>query len=204
MVDEKKETTPEDEKKKTGEPKKRKAPVTKKDETKQATVDKKRSAQKATPKKKESKQSATGKRKPAQKAVPKKAEEQKAAATKAPVSEPGEATAEEIEAGKGLAAISYISILFLIPMISMRDNRFAMFHAKQSMVLVISAMVLFFGLFIIGVLTSWLGIGILLIVLAYVAFFAYFVLMIIGFVKAFNGEYWRIPKISDWADKIKI
>ncbi len=134
---------------------------------------------------------------------PKKPEEQKATPKKAPVNEPGEATAEEIEAGKGLAAISYISILFLIPMISMRDNRFAMFHARQSMVLVISAMVLWLGLFLLGMLTSWLGIGILLILLSYVVLFAWLVLMIIGFVKAFSGEYWRIPLISDWADKVK-
>ena len=89
-------------------------------------------------------------------------------------------------------------------MISMRDNRFAMFHAKQSMVLVISTMVLFLGLFILGVLTSWLGIGIILILLAYVVLFAYLVFMIIGFVKALSGEYWRIPKIADWADKVRI
>ena len=182
MVEEKNETTPEEEKKNTGEPKKQKATAAKKDGTKQA---------------------AAGKKKPAQKAAPKKPEEQKATPKKAPVNEPGEATAEEIEAGKGLAAISYISILFLIPMISMRDNRFAMFHARQSMVLVISAMVLWLGLFLLGMLTSWLGIGILLILLSYVVLFAWLVLMIIGFVKAFSGEYWRIPLISDWADKVK-
>lgn len=183
MVDGKKETTPEDDKKETGEPKKRKASAAKKSEPKQAAVDKK---------------------KPAQKAAPKKAGEQKATPKKVPVSEQGEATAEEIEAGKGLAAISYISILFLIPMISMRDNRFAMFHAKQSMVLVISAMVSWLVLFLVGMLTSWLGIGILLILLSYVILFGWLVLMIIGFVKAFSGEYWRIPKIAEWADKIKI
>ena len=178
MVDEKKETKPEVEKNKTGEPKKQKA---------------------STAKKSGAKQSAAGEKKPAQKAAAKKtasAEETKKRQTakKTPVG----------EAGKGLAAISYISILFLIPMISMRDNRFAMFHAKQSMVLVISTMVLFLGLFILGVLTSWLGIGIILILLAYVVLFVYLVFMIIGFVKAFSGEYWRIPKIADWADKVKI
>jgi len=181
MVDENKETKPEEEKKE-GE-----------------TIEQAPSA----PKKSAAKKSAPKKTKPEQKASAKDTEKQKAATTKTPEGEAGKATEEEIEAGKALAAISYISIFFLLPMISMRDNKFAMFHAKQSMVLVITSMALWLSLFLIGMLTSWLGIGILLIILSYVVLFAWFVIMIIGAVKAFNGEYWRIPKIADWADKVK-
>ncbi|MCP4229117.1 MAG: DUF4870 domain-containing protein [bacterium] len=189
MPEEKKEKEAKEEKKKTEAKKPEKAPGAKKPKAKPSASQKKGTAKKTT-------------KKPA--ASQKKKVEKKAEVEKQTETTTGKATDKEIEEGKGLAAISYISILFLIPMISMRDNKFAMFHAKQSMVLVLSAMVSWLVLFLLGVLTSWLGIGIILILLSYVILFAWLVLMIIGFVKAFSGEYWRIPKIADWADKVKI
>jgi len=42
---------------------------------------------------------------------------------------------KEVKEGKSLAWLSYLGLLFLIPLLAGKDNRFAKFHAKQGMVL---------------------------------------------------------------------
>ena len=41
----------------------------------------------------------------------------------------------DVEANKTVAALSYISILFLVPLLGKRDSKFAQFHAKQGLIL---------------------------------------------------------------------
>lgn len=95
-----------------------------------------------------------------------------------------------IDSNKALAAISYIWILFLIPLFLKRDSKFVQHHAKQGLIL-----------FIIEVLISfvmWIPIiGQLLFLIALIT-------AIIGFIKAINGELWEAPVLYNWSKKIKI
>ena len=43
----------------------------------------------------------------------------------------------EVEMAKGTAWLSYLGILWLIPLLTMKDNAFAKFHVKQGIVLTI-------------------------------------------------------------------
>ena len=43
----------------------------------------------------------------------------------------------DAEQNKGMAAIAYIGILFLIPLLAKKDSEFAQYHAKQGLVLFI-------------------------------------------------------------------
>jgi uncharacterized membrane protein len=111
------------------------------------------------------------------------------------------ADAKEIEEGKTYAAIGYLGILFLIPLLAAKDNKFAQFHAKQGMVLFIAfiicaiiASILFIipviGWFLLGPI-AWL-----------IVFIGGVVLVIMGIVKSLQGEYWKMPVLGGWAEQL--
>lgn len=94
-----------------------------------------------------------------------------------------------------MAAIGYVGALCLIPLIFARHSAFAQEHAKQGLVLTLIAV-------IIKVLASGLwrvpfG-GLLVMVVGFVIF----IVAVMGFIKALQGEHFEIPYVSDWAKKI--
>jgi uncharacterized membrane protein len=106
-----------------------------------------------------------------------------APASPKPSAAPG-GSPSEIDQGKGIAWLSYVGILFLIPLLAMKDNAYTKFHAKQGLVL-------FIGEVIVGILgripfVGWFIIG-------PVGGLFFFVLSIIGIVKSLQGEYWKAP-----------
>ena len=88
-----------------------------------------------------------------------------------------------VEEGKQLAWLSYVGILFLVPLLAKRDNAFCMHHAKQGLVYFIIEICLYI-LFIIPFL-GWI-IGIL--GLLFMA-----VMSIIGLIQALQGNWWEAP-----------
>ena len=96
----------------------------------------------------------------------------------------------DIEANKTIAALSYVWILCLVPLLGKRDSKFAQFHAKQGLVLfiieIIAGLIFWFPLF--GQL--------LMLAIAVVA--------VMGIIKALNGEWWEIPYIYEWSKKINL
>ena len=95
---------------------------------------------------------------------------------------------KDIEEGKALAVISYFWLISLIVLLVKKDNEFVLFHARQGFVLAL-LYTLFFAIPILNFITWILGmIGVL---------FA-----IIGAVKAYNGETWKMPLLGDFAQKI--
>jgi uncharacterized membrane protein len=102
----------------------------------------------------------------------------------------------EIEQAKGTTWLSYLGILWLIPMLTLKDNSFAKWHVKQGIVLTIywvavsllGSIIPFVGWFLI------LPIGSILLL----------VLDIIGIVKSLGGQYWKCPLgVSQLAEKFK-
>jgi uncharacterized membrane protein len=101
---------------------------------------------------------------------------------------------KEIEEGKIFAFLGYWWILFLVPLLAKKDNKFALFHGKQGMILFVYWIAIWILSFIpfIGVIIGFLG-WILGLILA-----------IIGMVKSLQGQYWKMPVLGDIAEKIKI
>lgn len=99
-------------------------------------------------------------------------------------------TADELDAqqNSGVAALSYLWILFIIPLLGKRNSKFAQFHAKQGLVL--------FGIELIASMFAWFPIFGQLIILALI------VVAVMGVVKALNEEWWKIPYINEWSKKI--
>ena len=96
----------------------------------------------------------------------------------------------DVEANKGIAVLSYLWILCLVPLLGKKNSKYAQFHAKQGLVLFIVELVA--SLFIwFPVFGQLLGLALL-------------VVSIIGIVKTVNGEWWKIPFLYEWSKKINL
>jgi len=98
----------------------------------------------------------------------------------------------EIHEGKILAAVSYWLFLCILPLILKKDNKFAVYHGKQGLVLfifLVGAFILYTALFPLWFLWK-------------VVFLVYFLLLLWGTIQALSGKYCRIPIISKIAEKI--
>jgi uncharacterized membrane protein len=116
------------------------------------------------------------------------AEEQQAAPA------PAASSGSDVEQNKVIAAIGYIGILFLIPLLAKRDSAFAQYHAKQGLVLFV------FGI-ICGIISAVPFIGW---ILGPVGYLISFILFIIGLVNAFGGKTAPLPIIGKYGENIKI
>lgn len=96
----------------------------------------------------------------------------------------------DIEQNKNFAALSYVFILFLIPLLGRKKSRFAQFHAKQGLVLLAVELLVF--------MFSWVPF------LGQLAMLALLLISVMGIVKASNGEWWKIPYIYQWSKKISL
>jgi uncharacterized membrane protein len=98
-----------------------------------------------------------------------------------------------IEEGRFFAVISYISFLCVVCLVLKPDNKFAQFHGKLGLVLFMLEVVVFL-LSIIGFL-SWIKAAGLVI---------FSLISLWGIIQALLGRYYRLPLISDIADKVII
>ena len=96
----------------------------------------------------------------------------------------------DVEKNKVMAALSYVWILCLVPLLGKRDSEFAQFHAKQGLVL--------FIIEIVASLLVWFPI------IGQLVMLALLIVSVVGIVKALNGERWEIPYIYNWSKKINL
>lgn len=83
-----------------------------------------------------------------------------------------------------------------------KENKFLRFHALQSLLLTGASMACFFVLWVISIVTArvlFFGLLILLVELALLAFVL--VVFIMGAVKGYQGQMWKLPVIGDIAEK---
>jgi len=124
------------------------------------------------------------------------AEEEKDSAP-APAPAAPAASGSDVEQNKGMAAIAYLGILFLIPMFLKKDSQFAMYHAKQGMVLFICEVIVSFLVW-----TPFMG--------GFLSYFTWilnvfiFILFIMGIMNALGGKMKPLPVIGSFADKINV
>ena len=110
----------------------------------------------------------------------------------------------EIEEGKVMAAIGYIGILFLVPLLAKKENKYCQFHGKQGAVLfgaeVIGAIVLIILSVILNIVPCA---GAVISLVLWLAFLACALgLSIWGLVMALKGEYWKMPVLAPLAEKV--
>lgn len=91
---------------------------------------------------------------------------------------------------RGLAAISYVWILFLVPILLKTKSDYVMYHVRQGLVFFILSTICSFIIWI-PIFGWFLGIFI-------------FILFIIGLLNALTGKKEPLPLIGKYAEKINI
>ena len=109
---------------------------------------------------------------------------------KVPVQPEEKITSEE----KIFSAIGYLGILCLIPLLLKRESKFCQLHGKQGLVFLIACVILgaVSWIPILGRLVGVVG-GVIL-----------FILGLLGIINALIGNYWKMPVLGDYAEKLKI
>ena len=97
------------------------------------------------------------------------------------------------EEGRMAAILSYIPLLCFIPLLNMRDNKEARFHARQGVLLFLIELVAI--LFLIDGISDFVFKAILV---------AAVVLSVVGIYFAVQGKNYKLPVIGDIADKSKL
>ena len=107
---------------------------------------------------------------------------------------PSAANSKDVEENKLMAAVGYLGILCLIPLLLKRNSPYAQFHAKQGLVILIVWVILWIGniIPILGQIVWAVGSVVLLIV------------VILGIVNALNGKMWPIPFLGKYAAQLKV
>lgn len=95
---------------------------------------------------------------------------------------------KDIEENKIFAVLSYLGILVIVPLLAKKDSKYAMFHAKQGLVLMIG--------WVISWLLSFVFIGFVLDVVM-------IVFSIWGIINAATGKYAKLPVFGNLAEKFK-
>lgn len=96
-------------------------------------------------------------------------------------------SAQEIEQGKTMGGIAYFGLLgFLIAFLTSKENKYVMYHAQQSLMLVICMIVV-----PIPVIGWIIGLGV-------------FVLFIMGLIAGFGGQIKPLPVIGNLAFKLNL
>lgn len=95
---------------------------------------------------------------------------------------------QDVEANKTMAALSYVWILCLVPLLGKKNSKFAQFHAKQGLVL--------FAVEIVASILTWIP------VLGWLLGLGLLIVAIMAIIKALNGDWWEIPYVYDWSKKI--
>lgn len=86
-----------------------------------------------------------------------------------------------------MAALSYLWLLSVVMLLVKKDDAFVQFHAKQGLVLFIASVILW----VIPIIGWLLNIVV-------------FIAVIVGAIKAYQGERYEMPLISDLAKKINL
>jgi uncharacterized membrane protein len=99
------------------------------------------------------------------------------------------------QTNKILAALSYIPLLFLLPMFLSKDSKFAIFHANQGIILFVVD-------FVVGVIATIIGVvpllgGIVAGIVGGVGGLCCLALAILGILNVFNGKAKKLPLIGN-------
>lgn len=97
----------------------------------------------------------------------------------------------DVDESKLMAALSYVGVLVLVPLLVRRDDAFVRWHAKQGLVLLI-------GMVMALLAVVWVP------VIGNVLFLVLLVVSVIGLVQALLGRRWKIPIIGQVADSFRI
>lgn len=99
-----------------------------------------------------------------------------------------------------MVILAYLWILALIPLLMKKEDREVQWHAKNGLVILGAEIVIWIVFLVLGfAMPDIAGCGVATI--QCVVWLAFLVVRIIAIVKAVNGQRFKVPVISDFADK---
>lgn len=101
-----------------------------------------------------------------------------------------------------MVVLSYLWILALIPLLTKKDDREVQWHAKNGLAILVAEVAAWLLFFVIGMLMPSSGLGCGIATIQCVVWIAFLVVRIICIVKGVAGQRYRVPVISDFADKM--
>lgn len=104
-------------------------------------------------------------------------------------------TPEDIQSTKGLACLSYLGILFLIPMFVNKNSAYTRYHVNQGIVLFIFDIAVLVVASIIGFIVTFTGLTLLSFIVT-LLYILQIVLIIMGIVNAVSGKVKPLPIIG--------
>jgi uncharacterized membrane protein len=108
---------------------------------------------------------------------------------------------KDIEENKAIAALSYLWILVLIPLLVKKDSKFVMAHAKQGLALFIAEIIVW----VVEIFFRWIPfIGIFFVILANICYAILAVVSIIALLYALTGKCWKIPGIYEFSEGLNL
>lgn len=96
------------------------------------------------------------------------------------------------EQDKVMLVLAYLSLLALIPLLTVKDSAFVQWHAKQGLVFTVAWFIASIVGSLIPVIQCVLGPAVLV---------GGIVVTVMAILKALKGIRWRIPVVADLADK---
>lgn len=103
---------------------------------------------------------------------------------------------EDINANKVYGILSYIGFLFIIPLLAVKDSRFAKFHANQGLVVFLAQMIINVASGAVCALLSAIHLGTMAALVAPLVSLISLALSVIGIINAAQGKAKEIPVIG--------
>jgi uncharacterized membrane protein len=105
-----------------------------------------------------------------------------------------------------MLVLSYLYILFLVPLIAEKEDPQVQWHAKHGMILTILEVVVYVGTSMLRWILSNIS-GVVYCITCFVPlliWLTFLVVRILCIVKATKGEKFKVPVLSDYVDQIKL
>jgi len=101
-----------------------------------------------------------------------------------------------------MVVLSYLWILALIPLLAKKDDREVQWHAKNGLVLLGAEILAWIFLVAVGfAMRNMMGMSCGLGIIECVIWLGFLVIRIMCIVKGVGGQRFRIPLVTDWAEK---
>lgn len=102
-----------------------------------------------------------------------------------------------------MIVLSYLWILAIVPLVVEKDDKEVQWHAKHGLVLLVAEIILWVALWILGAVLAFLGdwLGCVTGILSLLLWVGVLIVHIIAIVKGVNGQRFRLPVVSDYADR---
>ena len=102
-----------------------------------------------------------------------------------------------------MIVLSYLWILFVVPLVAEKDDPEVQWHAKHGLVIFLAEIVLYAVVFVMGMVLDniWSGFGCALNLASSFIWLGFLVVRILAIVKGVNGQRFIIPGISDYVNR---